>query len=98
MHGGTELEAAFVGDKTLPDPESTVIRRERFLLTLHSMKKMKNTASVGTIGHFDMVGLEGQEDMKIDEITPPLSRLLHVELQEDMTCVRQFVRQVSPPA
>ena len=33
------------------------------------MKKMKNTASVGTIGHFDMAGSEGQEDMKIDDIT-----------------------------
>ena len=34
------------------------------------MKKMKNTASVGTLGHIDMAGLEGHEDMKIDDITP----------------------------
>ena len=31
--------------------------------------KMKNTASVGTLGHFDMAGLEGQENIKIDDIT-----------------------------
>ena len=34
------------------------------------MKKMKNTASVGYLRHIDMAGLEGHEDMKIEDITP----------------------------
>jgi len=48
------------------------------IITLEHMKKMKNNAIVGNIGHFDneidMAGLEGLEGMKVENIKPQVDR------------------------
>merc|ERR1712230_164924 len=48
------------------------------IITLDHMKKMKNNAIVGNIGHFDneidMAGLEGMSDIKIENIKPQVDR------------------------
>jgi len=48
------------------------------IITLDMMKKMKNNAIVGNIGHFDneidMAGLEGAEGIKIENIKPQVDR------------------------
>merc|ERR1719215_2394662 len=49
------------------------------IITLDHMKKMKNNAIVGNIGHFDneidMAGLENLPGMKVDNIKPQVDRL-----------------------
>merc|ERR1739845_205812 len=48
------------------------------IITLEHMKKMKNNAIVGNIGHFDneieMAGLEGYEGIKVENIKPQVDR------------------------
>ena len=48
------------------------------IITLEHMKKMKNNAIVGNIGHFDneidMAGLEGFEGIKVENIKPQVDR------------------------
>merc|ERR1711904_682905 len=48
------------------------------IITLDHMKKMKNNAIVGNIGHFDneidMAGLEKMEGMKVENIKPQVDR------------------------
>merc|ERR1712066_103316 len=50
------------------------------IITLEHMKKMKNNAIVGNIGHFDneidMAGLEGAEGIKVDNIKPQVDRFV----------------------
>merc|ERR1712176_828409 len=50
------------------------------IITLVHMKKMKNNAIVGNIGHFDneidMAGLEGFEGIKVDNIKPQVDRFV----------------------
>jgi len=50
------------------------------IITLEHMKKMKNNAIVGNIGHFDneidMAGLEGLEGIKCDNIKPQVDRFV----------------------
>merc|ERR1719284_2393007 len=50
------------------------------IITLDHMKKMKNNAIVGNIGHFDneidMAGLEGLEGMEVDNIKPQVDRFV----------------------
>jgi len=50
------------------------------IITLEHMKKMKNNAIVGNIGHFDneidMEGLEGFPGIKIENIKPQVDRFL----------------------
>merc|ERR1712170_297209 len=48
------------------------------IITVDHMKKMKNNAIVGNIGHFDneidMAGLEGTEGIKVENIKPQVDR------------------------
>merc|ERR1711879_43162 len=48
------------------------------IITVEHMKKMKNNAIVGNIGHFDneidMAGLEGLEGIKVENIKPQVDR------------------------
>ena len=50
------------------------------IITLAHMKKMKNNAIVGNIGHFDneidMAGLEGFAGIKVENIKPQVDRFL----------------------
>jgi len=50
------------------------------IVTLEHMKKMKNNAIVGNIGHFDneidMAGLEGFEGIKVENIKPQVDRFV----------------------
>merc|ERR1711998_206320 len=50
------------------------------IITLEHMKKMKNNAIVGNIGHFDneidMAGLEGFEGIKVENIKPQVDRFV----------------------
>merc|ERR1711988_1657243 len=50
------------------------------IITLEHMKKMKNNAIVGNIGHFDneidMAGLEGFPGIKVENIKPQVDRFL----------------------
>merc|ERR1712188_95700 len=50
------------------------------IITLEHMKKMKNNAIVGNIGHFDneidMAGLEGFEGIRVENIKPQVDRFL----------------------
>merc|ERR1712203_1107259 len=50
------------------------------IITLEHMKKMKNNAIVGNIGHFDneidMAGLEKMEGMKVENIKPQVDRFV----------------------
>merc|ERR1712185_511530 len=50
------------------------------IITVDMMKKMKNNAIVGNIGHFDneidMAGLEGAEGIKIENIKPQVDRFV----------------------
>merc|ERR1740127_18598 len=50
------------------------------IITLEHMKKMKNNAIVGNIGHFDneidMAGLEGCEGIKVENIKPQVDRFV----------------------
>merc|ERR1712021_322574 len=50
------------------------------IITLEHMKKMKNNAIVGNIGHFDneidMAGLEGLAGMKCENIKPQVDRFV----------------------
>merc|ERR1711912_28712 len=50
------------------------------IITLAHMKKMKNNAIVGNIGHFDneidMAGLEGFEGIKVENIKPQVDRFV----------------------
>merc|ERR1711907_697405 len=50
------------------------------IVTLDLMKKMKNNAIVGNIGHFDneidMAGLEGMEGIKVENIKPQVDRFV----------------------
>jgi len=50
------------------------------IITLDHMKKMKNNAIVGNIGHFDneidMAGLEKMEGMKVENIKPQVDRFV----------------------
>merc|ERR1712241_1623661 len=50
------------------------------IITLEHMKKMKNNAIVGNIGHFDneidMAGLEKTEDIKVENIKPQVDRFV----------------------
>merc|ERR1712125_90035 len=50
------------------------------IITLEHMKKMKNNAIVGNIGHFDneidMEGLEGLEGIKVENIKPQVDRFV----------------------
>jgi len=50
------------------------------IITLDHMKKMKNNAIVGNIGHFDneidMAGLEGMSGIKVENIKPQVDRFV----------------------
>merc|ERR1711927_56671 len=50
------------------------------IITLEHMKKMKNNAIVGNIGHFDneidMAGLEATEGIKVENIKPQVDRFV----------------------
>merc|ERR1712053_11622 len=50
------------------------------IITLEHMKKMKNNAIVGNIGHFDneidMAGLEKTEGIKVENIKPQVDRFV----------------------
>jgi len=50
------------------------------IVTLEHMKKMKNNAIVGNIGHFDneidMAGLEGFPGIKVENIKPQVDRFV----------------------
>merc|ERR1712224_309192 len=50
------------------------------IITLDHMKKMKNNAIVGNIGHFDneidMAGLEGMPGIKVEHIKPQVDRFV----------------------
>merc|ERR1711943_445 len=50
------------------------------IITLDHMKKMKNNAIVGNIGHFDneidMAGLEGMQGIKVENIKPQVDRFV----------------------
>merc|ERR1711865_962626 len=50
------------------------------IITIEHMKKMKNNAIVGNIGHFDneidMAGLEGFEGIKVENIKPQVDRFV----------------------
>merc|ERR1719214_253797 len=50
------------------------------IIRLEHMKKMKNNAIVGNIGHFDneidMAGLEGLEGIKVENIKPQVDRFV----------------------
>merc|ERR1712190_563359 len=50
------------------------------IITLEHMKKMKNNAIVGNIGHFDneidMAGLEGCPGIKVENIKPQVDRFV----------------------
>merc|ERR1712093_891047 len=50
------------------------------IITLAHMKKMKNNAIVGNIGHFDneidMAGLEGMQGVKCENIKPQVDRFV----------------------
>merc|ERR1711865_805927 len=50
------------------------------IITLAHMKKMKNNAIVGNIGHFDneidMAGVEGFEGIKVEKIKPQVDRFV----------------------
>merc|ERR1712025_1359206 len=50
------------------------------IITVDMMKKMKNNAIVGNIGHFDneidMAGLEGSEGVKIENIKPQVDKFV----------------------
>jgi adenosylhomocysteinase len=50
------------------------------IITLEHMKKMKNNAIVGNIGHFDneidMAGLEGMAGIKVENIKPQVDRFV----------------------
>merc|ERR1712218_548324 len=50
------------------------------IITLEHMKKMKNNAIVGNIGHFDneidMAGLEKTEGIKMENIKPQVDRFI----------------------
>jgi adenosylhomocysteinase len=50
------------------------------IITLEHMKKMKNNAIVGNIGHFDnevdMAGIEGLEGIKVENIKPQVDRFV----------------------
>merc|ERR1711994_1194329 len=50
------------------------------IITLEHMKKMKNNAIVGNIGHFDneidMAGLEGFPGIKVENIKPQVDRFI----------------------
>merc|ERR1712139_414037 len=50
------------------------------IITVEHMKKMKNNAIVGNIGHFDneidMAGLEGSEGVKIENIKPQVDKFV----------------------
>jgi adenosylhomocysteinase len=50
------------------------------IITLEHMKKMKNNAIVGNIGHFDneidMAGLENMPGMKVENIKPQVDRFV----------------------
>merc|ERR1712211_64845 len=50
------------------------------IITLEHMKKMKNSAIVGNIGHFDneidMAGLENMPGMKVENIKPQVDRFV----------------------
>jgi adenosylhomocysteinase len=50
------------------------------IITLKTMKKMKNNAIVGNIGHFDneidMAGLEGMPGIKVENIKPQVDRFV----------------------
>merc|ERR1719203_2515562 len=50
------------------------------IITLEHMKKMKNNAIVGNIGHFDneidMAGLEGFAGIKVENIKPQVDRFV----------------------
>eukprot|EP00927_Polykrikos_kofoidii_P031576 TRINITY_DN27131_c2_g1_i1.p1 TRINITY_DN27131_c2_g1~~TRINITY_DN27131_c2_g1_i1.p1 ORF type:complete len:497 (+),score=94.30 TRINITY_DN27131_c2_g1_i1:63-1493(+) len=50
------------------------------IISLEHMKKMKNNAIVGNIGHFDneidMAGLEGMDGMKVENIKPQVDRFV----------------------
>merc|ERR1711979_80146 len=50
------------------------------IITLEHMKKMKNNAIVGNIGHFDneidMAGLEGLKGIKVENIKPQVDRFI----------------------
>merc|ERR1719169_102732 len=50
------------------------------IITIDHMKKMKNNAIVGNIGHFDneidMAGLEGFKGIKVDNIKPQVDRFI----------------------
>merc|ERR1739845_238533 len=50
------------------------------IITLEHMKKMKNNAIVGNIGHFDneidMAGIEGYPGIKVENIKPQVDRFV----------------------
>merc|ERR1712010_263961 len=50
------------------------------IITLEHMKKMRNNAIVGNIGHFDneidMAGLEGFKGIKVENIKPQVDRFV----------------------
>jgi adenosylhomocysteinase len=50
------------------------------IITLDHMKKMKNNAIVGNIGHFDneidMAGIEGMEGIRVENIKPQVDRFV----------------------
>merc|ERR1712222_182266 len=50
------------------------------IITVEHMKKMKNNAIVGNIGHFDneidMIGLEKFEGIKVENIKPQVDRFI----------------------
>merc|ERR1719401_1511352 len=53
------------------------------IITLEHMKKMKNNAIVGNIGHFDneieMEKLEGMEGIKVENIKPQVDRFVFLD-------------------
>merc|ERR1712166_1479922 len=70
------------------------------IITLEHMKKMKNNAIVGNIGHFDneidMAGLEGLAGMKIENIKPQVDRFVFPDpnstTNPEFKCVLQTIK------
>merc|ERR1712139_236593 len=68
------------------------------IITLDMMKKMKNNAIVGNIGHFDneidMAGLEGMEGIKVENIKPQVDRFVFPAGHPSFVMSCSFTNQV----
>merc|ERR1712049_21954 len=70
-----------MGDEVVGEVDIFVSSTGNFnIITLEHMKKMKNNAIVGNIGHFDneidMAGLEGFPGIKCENIKPQVDRFV----------------------